>query len=86
MLNLLAETATNATAVTGGMDPSVAKAFMVALGMAAPAIAIGMIGSNVMKAVGRNPEAAKSIGQVIVIAAMVELMALLTFGAIFVIS
>lgn len=80
MLQLFAETA------AGGMDPAVAKAFMVALGMAAPAISIGWIGSSVMKAVGRNPEAAKSLGQIIVIAAMVELMALLTFGAIFVVS
>lgn len=82
MLQLFAETA----AATGGLNPVAAKAFMVAIGMAAPAISIGMIGSNVMKAVGRNPEAAKSLGQIIVIAAMVELMALLTFGAVFVIG
>ena len=82
MLELFAQAAENTT----GLSPAVAKAFMVALGMAAPAIGIGMIGSNVMKAIGRNPEAAKSIGQVIVIAAMIELMALLTFGAIFVIN
>ncbi len=75
-----------AAEATGGLNPVAAKAFMVALGMAAPAISIGLIGSNVMKAVGRNPEAAKSLGQIIVIAAMVELMALLTFGAIFVIG
>lgn len=81
MLQLFAE-----TAATGGWNPVMAKAMMVALGMAAPAISIGLIGSNVMKAVGRNPEAAKSLGQIIVIAAMVELMALLTFGAIFVIG
>ncbi len=81
MLQLFAETASNS-----GLTPSVAKAFMVAFGMVAPAFSIGLIGSNVMKAVGRNPEAAKSIGQIIVIAAMVELMALLTFGAVFVIS
>lgn len=82
MLQLFAET----TQATGFIDPVAAKAFMVALGMAAPAISIGMIGSNVMKAIGRNPEAAKSLGQIIVIAAMVELMALLTFGAVFVIK
>ena len=82
MLQLFAETA----AATGGWNPVMAKALMIAIGMAAPAISIGMIGSNVMKAVGRNPEAAKSLGQIIVIAAMVELMALLTFGAIFVVG
>lgn len=75
-----------ATGATGGINTDAAKAFMVAIGMAAPAISIGMIGSNVMKAIGRNPEAAKSLGQIIVIAAMVELMALLTFGAVFVIG
>ena len=80
MVHLLSNVAAEAA------DPVMAKALMVALGMAAPAISIGMIGSNVMKAVGRNPEAAKSLGQIIVIAAMVELMALLTFGAIFVIG
>jgi len=82
MVQLLSQVA----AETAAADPVMAKAIMVALGMAAPAISIGMIGSNVMKAVGRNPEAAKSLGQIIVIAAMVELMALLTFGAIFVIG
>jgi F0F1-type ATP synthase membrane subunit c/vacuolar-type H+-ATPase subunit K len=82
MLQLFAETA----AATGGWNPVMAKAIMVAFGMAAPAISIGLIGSNVMKAVGRNPEAAKSLGQIIVIAAMVELMALLTFGAVFVVG
>ena len=80
MLQLLADTSS-----VGIITPDAAKAFMVAFGMAGPAIAIGLIGSNVMKGVSRNPEAAKSLGQVIVIAAMVELMALLTFAAIFVI-
>lgn len=79
MLQLFAET-------SGAWNPTMVKGLMVTIGMIAPALSIGMIGSNVMKAVGRNPEAAKSLGQIIVIAAMVELMALLTFGAIFVIG
>ena len=75
-----------AQAAEGGLwSPTMVKGFMVAFGMIAPAIAIGLIGANVMKAIGRNPEASKGVGQVIVIAAMAELMALLTFGAIFVI-
>lgn len=82
MVELFAQTAE----ATGGWNPVMVKGIMIAVGMAAPAISIGMIGSNVMKAVGRNPEAAKSMGQIIVIAAMVELMALLTFGAVFVIG
>ena len=81
MVSMFAE-----TAASGLWSPVMVKGFMVAIGMIAPAISIGLIGSNVMKAVGRNPEAAKSLGQIIVIAAMVELMALLVFGAIFVIK
>lgn len=75
-----------AAAQGGAWSPVMVKGLMISIGMIAPALAIGMIGSNVMKAVGRNPEAAKSIGQIIVIAAMVELMALLVFGAMFVIG
>lgn len=82
MLQLFAET----LAEGGAWSPVMVKGMMIAIGMAAPALSIGMIGSNVMKAIGRNPEAAKSLGQIIVIAAMVELMALLTFGAVFVIK
>jgi F0F1-type ATP synthase membrane subunit c/vacuolar-type H+-ATPase subunit K len=81
MLELFAQ-----AAESGAWNPVMVKGLMVAIGMMAPAISIGLIGSNVMKAVGRNPEASKSMGQIIVIAAMVELMALLTFGAVFVIG
>jgi F-type H+-transporting ATPase subunit c len=38
-----------------------AKAASIALGAIAPAIAIGMIGSKAMEAIGRNPEAAGKI-------------------------
>ena len=79
---------TLAQAVTegGAWSPVMVKGLMICIGMAAPALSIGLIGSNVIKAIGRNPEAAKSLGQMIVIAAMVELMALLVFGATFVIK
>jgi F0F1-type ATP synthase membrane subunit c/vacuolar-type H+-ATPase subunit K len=67
-------------------SPVMVKGLMMCIGMMLPAFAIGWIGSSVMKAVGRNPESGKYIGQIIVMAAMVELMALLTFGAVFVIK
>jgi F0F1-type ATP synthase membrane subunit c/vacuolar-type H+-ATPase subunit K len=72
--------------VSNTWSPTMVKALMICVGMMMPAFAIGWIGSSVMKALGRNPEVSKSIGQVIVMAAMVELMALLTFGAVFVIK
>jgi F0F1-type ATP synthase membrane subunit c/vacuolar-type H+-ATPase subunit K len=75
-----------AVATSNTWSPVMVKGLMVCFGMMMPAFSIGWIGTNVMKAVGRNPESAKSVGQIIVIAAMVELMALLTFGAVFVIG
>lgn len=85
MLSTFAQAA-EAVHESGLWSPVMVKGLMICIGMIAPAISIAMIGSNVMKAVGRNPEAAKSLGQIIVIAAMVELMALLVFGAVFVIG
>lgn len=38
-----------------------AAAFAIAIGGIAPAIALGMIGSKAMEAIGRNPEAAGKI-------------------------
>ncbi len=62
-----------------------AKGIMMSFGMLGPALGIGMIGSSFMNAVGRNPEAAKYFGQVFVIIAIVELMALLVFASLFII-
>jgi F-type H+-transporting ATPase subunit c len=62
-----------------------AKGFMMAFGMLGPAIGIGLIGSSFMNAVGRNPEASKYFGQILVVVAIVELMALLVFASIFII-
>ncbi len=68
------------------MDTEVlAKGIMMAFGMAGPAIGIGMIGSSFMNAVGRNPEASKYFGQIFVVIAIVELMALLVFASLFII-
>lgn len=67
-------------------QPAAFKALMVAIAMSAAAMGLGMIGANYMKALGRNPEAGKAAGQLIVIAAMVEVTALLTLVSAFIIS
>lgn len=64
---------------------TLAKGIMMGFGMLGPAIGIGLIGSSFMNAVGRNPEAAKYFGQIFVIIAIVELMALLVFASLFII-
>lgn len=52
-------------AVTTGISPEIVKlivtAATIAIGGIAPAIAIGMIGSKGMEAIGRNPEAAGKV-------------------------
>jgi F0F1-type ATP synthase membrane subunit c/vacuolar-type H+-ATPase subunit K len=71
------------------MDPeslqTLAKGIMMGFGMLGPAIGIGMMGNAFMNAVGRNPEASKYLGQILVIIAIVELMALLVFASLFII-
>ncbi len=62
-----------------------AKGIMMGFGMLGPAIGIGLIGNAFMNAVGRNPEASKYLGQILVIIAIVELMALLVFASLFII-
>lgn len=60
-------------------SPVMPKALMLGVALAAAAIGLGWIGSSYMKALGRNPEAGKAAGQVVIIAAMVEVTALLAF-------
>lgn len=60
-------------------DPLMAKAIMLSVALGAAAIGLGMVGANYMKALGRNPEAGKAAGQVVIIAAMIEVTALLAF-------
>ncbi len=81
MFQTLAETATEATQVVAdsGMDPIFAKAIMLGIALGAAAFALGWVGSNYMKALGRNPEAGKAACQVVIIAAMIEVTALLAF-------
>lgn len=63
----------------------IGKGIMLGFGMLGPAIGIGLIGSSFMNAVGRNPESAKFLGQILVFVAIVELMALLVFASLFII-
>lgn len=63
-----------------------AKGLMMGFGMLGPAIGIGLIGSSFMSAVGRNPESSKYLGQILVIIAIIELMALLVFASLFIIK
>lgn len=60
-------------------DPVMAKSLMLAVALGAAAIGLGLVGSNYMKALGRNPEAGKAAGQIVIIAAMIEVTALLAF-------
>lgn len=61
------------------MEPIVAKALMLTVSLSSAAIGLGWIGANYMKALGRNPEAGKAAGQIVIIAAMIEVTALLSF-------
>jgi len=70
--------------VTGNLE-ILGKGIMMGFGMLGPAIGIGLIGNAFMNAVGRNPEAGKFLGQVLVIVGIIELMALLIFASLFII-
>lgn len=74
MLNLFAE-----TAASGLWGPTMVKGLMLTVALGAGALALGWVGSSYMKALGRNPEAGKAAGQVVIIAAMIEVTALLAF-------
>lgn len=69
------------------MDPNMVKGLTIALGTVMPAIALGMIGSNVMKAIGRNPEVANKILPILLISsALVEAIAIYVLVIAFTIS
>lgn len=70
--------------ITGNIE-ILGKGLMMGLGMIGPAIGIGLVGNAFMNAVGRNPEAAKFLGQILVIIGIIELMALLVFASLFII-
>ncbi len=69
----------NFAAESSNADIIMAKALMLGAALAAAAIGLGWVGSNYMKALGRNPEAGKAAGQIVIIAAMIEVTALLAF-------
>ncbi len=69
-------TLTTFAAETASLMP---KALMLGVALGAAAFGLAWIGSSYMKALGRNPEAGKAAGQIIIIAAMVEVTALLAF-------
>lgn len=71
--------------LTGNVEV-VGKGLMLGLGMLGPGIGVGLIGNAFMNAVGRNPEASKFLGQILVFVAIVELMALLVFASLFIIK
>jgi F0F1-type ATP synthase membrane subunit c/vacuolar-type H+-ATPase subunit K len=74
-----AEAAEVVVQATSEADKVWAKSIMLGLAFGAAAIGLGMVGSNYMKALGRNPESGKAASQIIIIAAMIELTALLAF-------
>ncbi|HSW37082.1 MAG TPA: ATP synthase F0 subunit C [Candidatus Saccharimonadales bacterium] len=76
----------NVVAALSGNVEVVGKGIMLGAGMIGPGIGVGLIGNAFMNAVGRNPEAAKFLGQVLVFVAIVELMALLVFASLFIIK
>ena len=69
------------------MDPNMIKGATIALGTLMPALSLGLIGSNVMKAIGRNPEVASKILPIVLISsALVEAIAIYVLVVAFTIS
>jgi len=69
------------------MDPNMIKGATIAIGTIMPAISLGLIGSNVMKAIGRNPEVANKILPILLISsALVEAIAIYVLVIAFTIS
>ncbi len=64
----------------------IGKGLMIGGGFIGPAIGIGLIGGNYLQAVGRNPEAAKFLGQARIFVAIVVLFGLLAFASIFIVK
>lgn len=57
----LPEVQTVSTGVSADMIKMIATSATIAIGAIAPAIAIGIIGSKGLEAIGRNPEAASKV-------------------------
>lgn len=79
MVQLLAEAATSPLA-----NATFVKGMTIAIGTIAPALSLGMIGANVMKALGRNPEVAGRVLPILLIsAALVEAIAIYVLVVVF---
>lgn len=61
----------------------IGKGLMIGLGFIGPTIGMGIVGGNYLQAAGRNPEAAKFIGQAFVFIGLIEVYGLLAFAATF---
>ncbi len=61
----------------------IGKGIMIGAGFIGPTIGIGLVGSSYLQAVGRNPEAAKFLGQALVFVGLIEVYGLLAFAATF---
>jgi F0F1-type ATP synthase membrane subunit c/vacuolar-type H+-ATPase subunit K len=70
---------TTFAAEAASSTPIVAKGVMLGIALGSAAFGLAWIGASYMKALGRNPEAGKAAGQIVIIAAMVEVTALLAF-------
>lgn len=58
---------------------AMSKAIMLGVSLGAAALGLALLGSQYMKALGRNPEAGKQANAIVIIAAMIEVTALLAF-------
>lgn len=68
-------------------DINMIKGMAMAIGAIMPAFAIGWIGSNAMKALGRNPEVASKMLPILLIsAALVEAIAIYVLVVVFTLS
>lgn len=76
MTPLLAQAA---EATKAAADPLLGKGLMIGLTFGGAALALGIIGASYMTATGRNPEASRSFGQLMIFVAMIEVTILLAF-------
>jgi F0F1-type ATP synthase membrane subunit c/vacuolar-type H+-ATPase subunit K len=86
MVDLVRTIAATSTVTTPAALQTIAKGLMIGGGFIGPGIGIGLIGGNYLQAVGRNPEAAKFLGQALIFVAIVELFGLLAFASIFIVK
>ena len=63
-----------------------AKGIMIGGGFIGPTIGIGIVGGSYLQAVGRNPEAAKFLGQALIFVGLIEVFGLLAFASTFIVK